>query len=225
MAPLPATATGVLAIIYRFTVGNDQNVTTKLHFRYTSAAPTTAAMTAFATAVRTDFTTNVKPYLQSQLSLNQVTALDLANPTTPPGVDTTAVPGSRNSGVLPAGTALVAGYPIARRYRGGHPRGYWPLMGASDLADSGHWNGTTLTGVTTAITNHINAVKGLTAGGLALGNQCSVSYYSGGRWVAGTGSGKPKWLPTLRTPPSVDDVIQVRVNNKPGSQRRRLKKA
>lgn len=225
MAPLPATATGVLAIIHRFTVGGDQNVTTKLHFRYTGGPPSTAQMTALAADVKAAFTTALAAQLSSNITLNTVTVLDLANPVTPPGTWSGTQAGSRTGTSLPASVAVVTSYHIARRYRGGHPRGYWPLLAAADLASPGAFNTAGISSLQTSMGSYITAVKALTSGGVTIGNQCNVSYYSGGSWTTPTGGSKPRWRPTLRTPPTVDDITSVLVNVKPGSQRRRMRKA
>jgi hypothetical protein len=181
-------------------------------------------MSSIATTVRTNFGTNLAQFLNSTASLNEVWVQDLANPTTPVGVDSTAVPGTEtNPGQLPASVAVVAQYHINRRYRGGHPRGYWPLFGGQNLATAGQWKATDMASLTTSLNAHITAIKAITAG-VTVGNQCAVSYYAPGAWVNAANS-KPKWLAPYRNPPLVDDVSQVTINPKPGSQRRRVRKA
>jgi hypothetical protein len=56
----------------------------------------------------------------------------------------------------------------------------------------------------------------------ALVGQVTVSYYSGGSWVQHQPSGAYKFHPTLRATPLVDDVVNVTLSPRIGSQRRRL---
>lgn len=223
MAGLP-NVPGVIKVALRFTVGADQNVTTSLHFRYTGGPPSQANLNTIAQSVHDAFGTNLGAYLHTSIALNQVTVQDLADMTKPVGLWAGSTAGTATGTALPASIAAVAKYTIARRYRGGHPRGYWPLGTQNGVADAGHWLASTMTALTGVFNTFITAVKAAGAG-ITIGNQCSVSYYTQGPAYT-LPSGKTRHASTLRTGSiPVDDVTIVSFNTRMGSQRRRLKKA
>lgn len=224
MPGLPA-APGVVALDHRFTLGADQNVNSTLHFRYTGAAPDTTGLAALATAVQNQWVTSMQGHTPRAVTLNEIIARDLSDPVKPVGINSTASAGVGSaSGMGPASAALVIGYKIARRYRGGHPRGYWPLMTAGDLATPGSWSAASIADKQTAFEAYITGLSGITSGA-ALGAQCSVSFYNGGAYVTVAGRKKPKYVATLRDVPVVDNITVRTYATRVGSQRRRLKKA
>jgi hypothetical protein len=225
MAGLPNTPTGVLAIDHRFTIGGDQNANSKIHMRYTGGPPNAAQLNALASAIAGTPATGLMGLAASAILLNEVTVQDCANMANPVGVWSGSVPGGQGAAAaMAASLSVVISYHIARRYRGGHPRGYWPLSNQNGFATPGTWANSIVTGNKTNFDNYIAAVKALTAGGVTIGNQCSVSYYSG--FLTYTKSnGQTGYRAAPRATPVVDDVIGTSVNVRIGSQRRRLKKA
>ncbi len=225
MAVLPATPSGVVAIDHKFTIGANANVNSRLKFAYSSATPSAAALTSLAAAVQGAWDTNMKAWLMNAFVLNEIVCQDLANPANPVGLWSGTDAGSRTGGVNDAGVCVVAQYPITRRYRGGHPRGYWPLLGSGDLATAGTWNGTVLGNLTTALRAYIAAIKALTAGGFTITNQVSVSYFSGPVYPAVPAGTRQHSFSAMRATPVIDIVGTPTVSVRPGSQRRRLKRA
>lgn len=224
MAALPATPSGVLRFDFRFTVGANLNVNTSLRFAYTGGPPTQAQMATMATSARTAFGTNMASLLWASYSLNEVWVRDLANPATPVGVDATAVPGtSVASKALPASACVVIGYKLARSYRGGHPRGYWPLGTDNNLTVPGSWDSNFITGVNTGINALIAAIVAAGAG-CTITHQVNVSYYAGETQYTRS-NGKIGYRATPRGTPQIDQITSVQANAKVGSQRRRLKHA
>lgn len=222
MATLP-NVPGVMTVDHRFTLSGDTNANTKLHFTYTGGPPSTAQLNSLAAAIEGFFATNIQPILGNDRALNEIWVQDLSDMTKPLGLWTGTLTGSSTPG-YPASICAVAKYTIARRYRGGHPRGYWPLGRGADAANLGNWTTTGANAMATALNNYITAIKGSTAGGVTITNQCSVGYYQGSTAYT-TASGKTKYRANLLATPHVDVVTNVSVNTKMGSQRRRLRHA
>lgn len=216
---------GVIRVDHRFTVGNDQNVNSSLRFKYTGGPPTTAQLNALAASINAAFNTNMLALLATGNTLNEVWVQDLADMTKPIGVDATVRTGSAG-GALPASICMVTGYKIARRYRGGHPRGYWPFGWAGSPTNGvANWAGTFVTQVQNAINAYITAIKALTSGGIVITGQASVGYYGGAPVSYTRPNGQTAYRPALLGTPHVDDVFQIVANTRMGSQRRRLRKA
>lgn len=224
MPGLPATPSGVIAVDHRFTIGADTNVNTKLHFRYTGGPPAQTDLNALATSVGTSFSSHLATWFAPGVVLNEVWIADLANPANPIGIASPNVAGTLTTQTqLPASICVVAAYHIARRYRGGHPRGYWPAFGNANQQGLGTWQTASINSFVTALQAHIAAISALTQT-IAVGAQCSVSYYSGSTPET-TASGKTKYKATPRATPLIDTVSAVSASTRMGSQRRRLKKA
>lgn len=218
MPPLP-TVSGVIEVALHWTVGEDASCQTKLHFSATGSPFTAADLATMATAVRTAVSANLASTYGSATKLTEVTCTDLGSTTGTQGVDGTAVSGASTGG-LPAMAACLVNYKIARRYRGGKPRSYFPIGNASYLADPQTWSGSGLTSLQTAITGLMTAIVGHTFGAIVVTAQVSVSYYSGGSWAIV--SGRPHFTPTRRATPLVDTVLSAIVAQKLGTQRRRM---
>jgi hypothetical protein len=167
---------------------------------------TSTELNALASAVRSAYVTNFIPLQTSQLTLNEVTAIDLASDTGPSGVATGTTFGAVGTQALGGNTAVGITWAIARRYRGGHPRTY--IAGPVGTQTS---NANSLT--TTAQTSYANAAAALrtainavtTSAGSA--KFCCVHYYRNGAILA---------------TPLVSQITGSSVDLRLDSQRRRL---
>jgi hypothetical protein len=112
-----------------------------------------------------------------------------------------------------ASASFVVHLLVNARYRGGHPRVYFPPLGNSYLQDSQTWQAAAVTPVFSALDTWLNALPGFSSGGCVVGLQCAVSYYN--KAVNPT-------PPHLRPSPLVLDVTSRTPRAKIGSQRRRL---
>jgi hypothetical protein len=224
MATLPNVA-NVLRFDHRYTLHNNTNVNTALYFRYTGGPPTTSNLNTLAGSAHTAYVSNLKPQQANSVTLNQLSVQDLGDMAAALGIWTGAEAGSlAGSGAPPASVAILASYHTARRYRGGHGRGYWPLGIIGDISDAGDWSVTRQGGVSSGLTAYVAAISGLTAG-VTVGAQCMISYYHGVTYTTRPGRLKPVGTPTLRATPIVDDVTGITVTARIASQRRRLKRA
>jgi hypothetical protein len=158
-------------------------------------------------------------YTGSVMTGTQVT--DLASTSGAFGVDTTNVNGTEAGSALPAGTAYLINFKIARKYRGGKPRCYLPLGVAADLATRANWLSTNITNTTTHFTAFIAGFVGQVAGTTTISGHVNVSYYSGFTNVAYGSPTKYRRVPTLRATPLVDAITSYAVQPSPASQRRR----
>ena len=213
----------VLKVRTRFTVASDIDVGTTVHFTYTGPAPTDAQMTTLATAIYGAAVTHLVPVLGSDRHLSGVQVTDLTSPTSGYGEHIADTDGSRAGTPLPAQTCALLNVSIARRYRGGKPRGYWPFGTSLDLPTSGGaWGSTALSDFNTAIGDYLNAIVALPAGAATIVAFCSISYYEGFTTPPVPPGHRAKNPPTPRAVAIAPDVaLTFSINPKPATQRRR----
>lgn len=221
MPPLPSVP-AVVRIKHTFTIGTDLTADSRMFFGYTGGPPTNADCAALANDCSTAFAAHCQSLMSDGTELTSIEVLDLSSPSAGVGRSTTILTGSRGIDLLSAGTAVLIGLPIARRYRGGKARIYWPFGVGSDLTTPNLWN----TGSGTAFLNGFNnyqiAVGGLTSGTTVLTVLKQVSYYEGFTAVTNPITGRTKDVAKLRVGgPVVDSVVNVTLNPHPASQRRR----
>jgi hypothetical protein len=120
-----------------------------------------------------------------------------------------------------AAAALVNGT-IARRYRGGKPRTYWPWFTSTDLDTQQQWNTSAVTLFNTQWGDFMTACLAISESGCTISESVNVSFYQG--FVSAENPITHRWrnLPTYRTGEiPVDPILSWTLNLKPGSQRRR----
>jgi len=167
---------------------------------------TTTELNALASAVRSSWVTNVIPLQSSNLTLQDVTCIDLASETGPSGVATGSTAGTGTSSTAGANAAVCWSWQISRRYRGGHPRTYIGGIPSIQLSNAN-------TIVTTYQTAHANAAAALrtavngvtTSAGTA---KLAVVHYYRAKILLDT--------------PLVSQITGVAVDTRLDSQRRRL---
>jgi hypothetical protein len=156
----------------------------------------------------------------SQITLTSVELTDLTSPSSPQVSHASGAGGSAGSPAVPAGAAFVLRFRILRRYRGGHPRMYYPGIPASFVSTSQTWSGSGLALVVGALQGSIT--DGINAQPAAVGvtQHVNVSYFQGFHNVTFP-SGRIRPVPTLRAVPLVDVITGYVGNPNIGSQRRR----
>jgi hypothetical protein len=95
---------------------------------------------------------------------------------------------------------------VNARYRGGHPRIYFPGAGDNHNNDGLHWVASYVSGFNSAMITFLASLNGFSSGATTFGQQCVVSYYHD---------------KALRPIPLVLDVTSWTTNNGLASQRRR----
>lgn len=147
-----------------------------LHFAFSGVSPTTAFLTTLAGVVASAWSTHMAPEQVSNCTLTEVDLIDLTSPTAA-GVDhPVSVVGTRGDDEIPANVAYLVNYPIARRYRGGHPRQYLLVGGNADFLDAAHWSAA----FTSEVINHwdafLAAIIGYSSAGTTINGLVNISY-------------------------------------------------
>jgi len=197
----------------------------RFYLSYTGSAPTPANCTTLAGDIGSAWASHIAPLICTDYSLTEVDVLDLASATGASGQDTTLHNPSGGTPVLPANVAQNVEFNIARRYRGGKPRMYFPPANQGELKDTGHWADAWLGTVNTAVAAFFAQLEALTIGSMGTLAHVNISFYHGkdtnqppaGHW-RGPGYRYP---PLYRTTPLVDVVEGYSLKSVVGSQRRR----
>lgn len=183
-----------------------------------------AACTAYALAAAGAFNGNLAAYMHPDLKLHSVRATNLTDTVTGDAVVVEDTPGSAAGTPLPAGVALLVNFAVARRYRGGKPRNYWPLFTESDTDTPGQWKAASLAALAPHMTTYLTAIAGgNNYGGVVFNEQVNVSYYEGVELPITLPSGRVKQASKPRDTPLVDAITAHALNPMYGSQRRRTK--
>jgi hypothetical protein len=194
-----------------------------MHYRdgTSTAAVSSTKLQALANAVKPAFTANLSPNVASNVSFTSITAVDIGSATGASAIGTgTPFSGGGGSPLEPSSMCSNVAYKIAARYRGGHPRGFWPVGNPAQLLNESNWNPTQLSLNQTAINNFLAAIE---------------STANGAGWSACTQT-IPRWTYTVTNDPvkqkyfrhrtgfsHFDDVLLAVISPVVGQQRRRLR--
>jgi hypothetical protein len=202
--------------------GSDLDVVTRFFIRFTGVNPTVAQLDAFNASVGSEWNTALAAEASTFVNLATVESTDLTTPSSAQATTATDYAGSRAGDEVPASAAAVAAYEISRRYRGGHPRGYWPFGVAGDLTTVQHWSNAFVAEFTASLVVFFGFIVG--AGWAAAGtlDHVNVSFYHGFTVVTNPSTGRARNVPTLRGAPIIDAVVGIVGRARVGSQRRRL---
>jgi hypothetical protein len=118
--------------------------------------------------------------------------------------------------------SVVSSYTIQRRYRGGHPRGYWPFGVTTDLQNDVDWTAAFVTACNTGFSTFFTALFAAGWTGAGTLTQVNVSYYDGFTVVVSPTTGRARNVPTLRVSPVQDTILIVACKVSIGTQRRRI---
>lgn len=218
MPPLPAVP-NVLRASLLWTISSDVSARTGLFFEYSGSAPNNTACSALAGDIFAAFAANNGDW-DHDTSLVGCEVIDLSSATGGVGIHSGSVPGGLSEPISGA-SSVLANYLIARRYRGGRPRSYWPFGDATVVGNRQTWEATFITGVTNHLTAAFAACIGSTSGGCTITNHANVSYYDGFRVVTSPTTGRARNVPVLRATPLVDTIVGLNVATRIANQRRR----
>jgi hypothetical protein len=195
---------------------------TRFYLRYPGGAPSPSQLATLNNGIITAFSAHIAPLTHTSKSLASVHTTDLSTSTSSQLETAGAVPGASGSPALPLMACVVASYGIGRRYRGGHPRGYWPMGTETDLATSGEWATASVSGFTSAVSQFFIDVTGIIWGVSEITTHVNVSYYQGFTVVTDPVTGRARNVPKLRSGgPMVDVISSVTARPIVGTQRRR----
>jgi hypothetical protein len=220
MPALPPVA-NVLRADVLWTYGSDVSVSTRQYFRYSGGPPNSTDATTLGAAIFNALQTMSSEW-GSAVTMSGVRVTDLSSAGGGQGEHAGAQIGTGSGLPLNAGTAVLVNYVIARRYRGGKPRSYWPFFTIADLATPQTWLGASLTRLDNGLSGFYAAVIGTVAGTTTITNHVNVSYYATSKVVISPTTGRARNVPQLRAGgPVVDVVNSYAASARPASQRRR----
>lgn len=221
MPALPSVP-GVIRLNYAWQIPGLRPFGDRWFIKYTGPAPTGPNMLTMATAVDALIKTNFQPLCATDLNYLSTTLIDLASSS---GVFATAAnpwSGTRAGILVSPSVCTLIHLAIARRYRGGKPRTYFPFGTQADTSGSNSWSPALIAAVTSAVNNLRAGIIGVTAGTTVLAEDVNVSYYGPPNRTVTSSSGRVHTASTLRAVPLVDDITSLQCEAIYGTQRRRL---
>lgn len=221
MPPLPSVPNVIRARVF-FTLNGKPTQGVRLFFRYSGTHPTTTALNTLAHDLYTAFVTaTIAAVLGNDNKLTGVVLEDLNSTTGAVGSYFHTTNGTAGAEYLPPEVAFLVSNEIARRYRGGHSRTYWPFGTAANLSAPNSWAATFVTLVHTKVQAVYTTFIGKVAGGCTITAHVNVSYYSGFTSVQSPTTHRWRNIPTVRGAPLVDTITAVVARVEPASFRRR----
>jgi hypothetical protein len=179
-----------------------------IHTQYVGVVPTAADLATYAQAVGTLWSTQLSALHSNAVTLSTVDVIDLSSPTSAETTQSMVHPGTRGVADLPASLSLVSSWHANIRYRGGHPRNYWPAGISTDMANTINWTSTAITEFQAAFQAFLNGLNAIAVAG-GSSHMILLSYFSNHAL-------RPTPLPI----PITAGVVHSRVD----TQRRRLGK-
>lgn len=219
MPALPAVP-NVLKCQLLWSDSSDANVRTTQFYRYSGGPPNATDCNNLAADIYGNMAA-MDGQWSPTTQLTGVEVTDLTSSGAAQGLHSQSTSGIRAGTDLAGGTAVVVGYVITRRYRGGKPRNYFPFFTSSDLTNRQTWAAGDLTALDSALATYFSATIGSTSGSTTITDHVNVSYYDGFTVVTSPTTGRARNVPKLRTTPVVDVITSFGARPQPGSQRRR----
>jgi hypothetical protein len=195
---------------------NGTNQTTPwvaLHYwHYLSSPPNAANLATFCSSWLDAWGTALKAAFSTGVSVQNVEAWDLSSRTGATASGGLAVTGTRAGTLLPTSSAACVGWKVNYRWRGGHPRTYWPAGVDTDLTNGHLWTDPAQSFFQTANNAWLAAVNALTIGGAG-------GYLTCVRYVHSPVKGEPS---VYFNPPLDLRIESALVDKRLDTQRRRL---
>lgn len=220
MPPLPA-ANKVLRLAFDFSYSEELKGVCRMHYSYAATAPSNVDLNEFCEDIMASVATNLVPLAGNNVTFTKVSATDLTSSTSSYGESASDHVGTRGNHALTAGDCAVMQRKVARRYRGGHSRVYWPFGIMDDLADSQTWFEASRVAFISGLGNLDTDIIGNGWTGAGTIAPVNVSYYSGFTVVTGT-TGRARNVSTPRAAAVIDPVVEIQVAKGIGTQRRRM---
>jgi hypothetical protein len=196
-----------------------------MFWSYSSPPPSAADCTTFADAIEAAWSAHMASLMCSNYSMAGVKVTDLSSDTGAQGVNATNVPGTRADSSNPVSVTSLIEHSISRRYRGGHPRSYWPVGGDPDREGNQTWLPAYITEANAKYAAFVAALASTAYGALLIEKHVSVHYFSGATYQPVGLLGRTRRVPTPLVPPTVDIITLSTFSNTFGSQRRRLRES
>ena len=211
----------VVRLDHHFTISEDTAAKCRLYLAYTGAAPSNTDLGTLAAALTPAWNANMKPMFGNTRELTTVDLTDLSSPTAAHITSSVLLIGTRAGTNVPADIATLASQHIARRFRGGHSRVYWPAGVVSDTADGQTWQGAFLSAFAGALNAYIAALEAGVWGGGGTLSPVNVSQYQGFSVHTGT-TGRARNVSTPRVNPLIDAILSYTIQAGIATIRKRL---
>ena len=218
VVPLPDTPCLRVQLVYQFTnLGKGGN---RFYLKYSGSAASGTDLNTLATDISNAWSTDIKPLMDIDTVLKEVDVLDIATDHGLSGFWTGPITGTNTGTVIPIQASGIVEYDIARRYRGGKPRIYWPPGVQENMQDQAHWTSGYQGDLQTGTAAFFAAIEALSVGALGTLGHVNLSYYKGFHNVTNS-SGRERAVPTYRATALHDDVGGYAAKLEIGSQKRR----
>jgi hypothetical protein len=211
----------VIRLDFTYSIGEDNAAKCRFFTRYSGTAPSDTDMAAVLTAVSAAYTAHLQSASTDAVILTQIDATDLTSPTAAAATLGTAIVGSNAETPVPASSCTLVSHTVSRRYRGGHPRVYWPFGGVQSMHDGQSWDADYIGAINTDIDAFMAAIKLITWTGATIADIVNVSFFEGFHTFTGP-TGRVRNIPTVRVTPIVDIVTGFVARQGIASIRKRL---
>lgn len=216
--PLPASPCVRARLIYTQADGYEGG--SRFYLSYSGAAPTGANCITLATDIATAWNTRLAGIANTDWSLTEVDVLDIASDSGLSGQWTGTYTGSTGGAPLPSQCSVDFEYNIARRYRGGKPRMYFPPSGSDNQATAATWSSSVVSSWNASMADFFSDIAALSIGAMGTLAHVNLSYYQGFTNIMNS-SGRERAVPTYRDVAKVDVISGYSMKTRIGSQRRR----
>jgi len=220
LTPVPPPASPCVRVNLDYASNADTELGSRFYLSYDGSAPTAANCVTLATDVATAWNAHCAPFIDQAYSLREVDVLDIATDSGASGSVTVDDPGTSTGSTLTSNAAFNVEFKIARRYRGGKPRMFFPPDTYPALVDMSHWSPSTVTSVNSYVGLFFAAVVGSSVGSMGTLAHVSLSFYKGFTNITNS-SGRERAVPTYRSAALLDPVTGYACKALVGSQRRR----
>lgn len=183
--------------------------------KFLGPPPSSTDLATIGTQLATSWQNAIAPQCVPSVGLRVIEVIDLSSDVSSVGTTTSSINGTKTGAANPNNMAVVASYKINRRYRGGHPRTYWPMGNAADVLNGRLLQAAFLPLASNAASAWVGNVNAILYAAQPLQHGC-VSYYE--RDPEHPGHSK------LRSTPLFFSTQTVTVHQRFDSQRRRLGK-
>lgn len=206
MPPLPDSPSTIRLRVVGTNQGSPWNAI--FHLQYTGGAPSVANLNTLCGSFLSAVASNLLALSNPLVVLASADAQDLTNAGAATGAATNTSPGTRTGTPLPASAASTISWKINNRYRGGHPRTYWPGGNQADLLNGRMFTDAFITTADAAVGAFLSAVNAITTGGITYKLIC-LSYMR---------------HKVALSPPVPYTIQSALINHRLDTQRRRLGK-
>lgn len=151
----------------------------RFYLGYAGSIPSGANLDTLAGDIAAAWNTDCAPLINTDWSLTEIDCYDISSETGASGYWTGSHAGTNSGNALPAQVAVNVEFNIARRYRGGKPRVYWPPGTEDDIETPEKWSTAFQGDWDTATTAFFTALEGLSIGSMGALTHQALSFYKG----------------------------------------------